>query len=63
VKGYLDQRWSEWFYGLTITNTESSEAVLSGTVSDQAALHGRGIKVWDLGLPMIEVHCVGVLAT
>jgi len=59
VKGHLgQQQWSDWFDGLTITNTESGEAVLSGTIVDQAALHGILIKVRDLGLPLIEVHCV-----
>ncbi len=55
VKGHLDGRWSEWFDGLEITNLENGEAMLSGEIVDQAALHGVLAKVRDLGLPLIAV--------
>ena len=55
VKGHLDGRWSEWFDGLVISNVEGGEAVLSGEIVDQAALHGVLNKVRDLGLPLIAV--------
>ncbi len=59
VKGHLDQRWSDWFDGLTITNAPNGEAILSGTIVDQAALHGVLMKVRDLGLPLLAVSLVG----
>ncbi len=59
VKGHLDDRWSEWFDGLKITNLENGEALLSGEIVDQAALHGVLAKVRDLGLPLVAVTCVG----
>jgi hypothetical protein len=55
VRGHLDDRWSAWFEGMTITNTGNGEAVLAGPVRDQAALHGLLIKIRDLGLPLIAV--------
>jgi len=55
VKGHLDGHWSEWFDGLQITNLENGEAVLSGEIVDQAALHGVLNKVRDLNLPLIAV--------
>ena len=58
VKGHLDGRWSEWFDGLDIINSENGVAVLSGEVVDQAALHGVLAKVRDLGLPLISVTSV-----
>jgi hypothetical protein len=58
VKGHLDERWSEWFDGLTITNLQSGEALLSGEIVDQAALHGVLSKVRDLNLPLIAVRIV-----
>ena len=58
VKGHLDQCWSTWFDGFTITNVENGEAILSGPLVDQAALHGVLMKVRDLGLPLIAVHRV-----
>ena len=59
VKGHLDGRRSEWFEGLTITHLDSGEAVLSGEIADQAALHGVLSKVRDLNLPLIAVSGVG----
>jgi hypothetical protein len=37
VKGCLDERWSEWFDGLEITNLENGETMLYGDIVDQAA--------------------------
>jgi len=59
VKGHLDGRWSEWFDGLVVTNLEGGEAVLSGEIVDQAALHGALAKVRDLGLPLLAVTSMG----
>jgi hypothetical protein len=59
VKGHLGDRWSGWFDGLEITNLENGEAVLSGEITDQAALHGVLAKVRDLGLPLVAVNSVG----
>ena len=55
VKGHLDGRWSEWFDGLTIANVENGDALLSGEIVDQSALHGVLNKVRDLGLPLMAV--------
>ena len=60
VKGHLDGRWSEWFDGLQITNLENGEAMLSGDIVDQAALHGMLNKVRDLGLPLVAVLSAGL---
>jgi hypothetical protein len=55
VKGYLDQERSSWFDGLAITNTADGETILSGPITDQAALHGVLLKIRDLGLALLEV--------
>ena len=55
VKGHLDGHWSEWFDGLTIANVENGDAILSGEIIDQSALHGVMNKVRDLGLPLVAV--------
>jgi len=59
VKGHLDPRWSEWFDGLEITNEPNGEALLSGYIADQVALHGVLDKVRDLSLQLISVTSVG----
>ena len=55
VKGHLDQRWSEWFDGMTITNGANGHAIISGPLVDQAALHSLLIKVYNLNLTLISV--------
>ena len=55
LKGHLDDRWADWFGGLTITIIDNGETLLTGPVIDQAALHGLLRKVRDLGMPLISV--------
>ena len=58
VKGHLDPCWSDWFDGLNVSHEANDEAVLTGPVVDQAALHGLLAKIRDLGLPLIAVSRV-----
>jgi hypothetical protein len=58
IKGHLNDRWSAWFGGLSITLEEDGDTLLTGPVIDQAALHGLLKKVRDLGLPLISVNHV-----
>ncbi len=55
VRGHLDQSWSDWFEGLAISNESNGDAVLAGSIVDQAALHGLLARVRDLGLPLLAV--------
>jgi hypothetical protein len=55
LKGHLDNRWSAWFEGLTITLEKDGDTLLTGLVVDQAALHGLLKKVRDLGMPLVSV--------
>jgi hypothetical protein len=55
VKGVLDSRWTAWFEGLAVT-TEEDETIITGSVSDQSALHGLLSKIRDLGLPLVSIN-------
>jgi hypothetical protein len=58
VGGHLDEHWSAWFGGLTLTRVDDGSTVLRGAVSDQAELHGLLAKIRDLGAPLLEVKVV-----
>jgi hypothetical protein len=58
IKGHLENRWANWFEGLTITLEANGETRLTGPVADQSALHGLLRKVRDLGMPLISVKCI-----
>ena len=55
IKGHLGRQWTNWFSGLTIT-LDNGDTLLTGSVVDQAALHGVLKKVRDLGMPLLSVN-------
>jgi hypothetical protein len=59
IKGHLSPQWTGWFEGLTITLEENGTTLLTGSVIDQAALHGLLKKVRDLGMPLLSLNSVG----
>ena len=58
VPGHLDESWSEWAGGMTVTVERDHDGLpvttLTGTV-DQAALQGLLRRLYSLGLPLISV--------
>ena len=57
VQGWLDETWTAWFAGMTITHI-GAHTTLAGVIQDQAALHGLLAQVRDLGLPLLVVQCL-----
>ena len=58
IKSHLGSEWTEWFEGLTVTQEENGDTLLTGLVVDQAALYGLLKKVRDLGMPLVSVNPV-----
>ena len=56
VKEQIDERWSDWLDGLTITHIEEDESLLTGLILDQSALYGLLSKLRDLGLSLSAVN-------
>lgn len=58
IKEHLDDRWAEWFEGLTITLEDNGDTILTGPVADQAALFGLLKRIRDLGMHLLSVNFV-----
>jgi len=58
LHGQLDQRWSNWFAGFTLTHESDGTTTLTGAVVDQAALHGLLRRVGDLGVTLISLKVI-----
>jgi hypothetical protein len=56
IEGHLGRAWAGWFAGLSIALEDNGDTLLTGTVVDQAALHGLLKKVRDLGAPLVSVN-------
>ena len=59
VEGRLDERWSDWFEGMTIIVEREGNGppitTLTGTVADQAALQGMLRALYTMGLAVRSV--------
>ena len=55
IGGHLDQHWSTWFDGFTLTHEDDGTSTLRGVVRDQSELHGLLNRVRDLGTTLISV--------
>ena len=59
LQGSLDEKWADWFDGFVLASRDSGETLLSGTVSDQAALQGVLGRIHSLGLTLLLVAQTG----
>ncbi len=58
IAGHLEDRWADWFEGLTFTHESDGTTTLSGPIKDQTALRGILNHISDLGLVLISVQSV-----
>lgn len=65
IQGFLDQQWQAEMGSLHIASylrgdgSVSPVTILVGEVADQAALEGILSLIYELGLPLLEVVCLG----
>ena len=62
IQGNLDASWSDRLGGVSIQSNNCTDTapvtMLSGSLSDQAALVGVLVALYDLGLPLLSVECL-----
>jgi hypothetical protein len=58
VDGHLDEHWSTWFGGFSLTREADGTTTLRGVVTDQAELHGLLARVRDVGATLLSVRAV-----
>jgi hypothetical protein len=61
VPGHLDESWSDWIGGMTITTESEGDGLPVTTLTgalDQAALQGLLRRLYSLGLPLVSVICL-----
>jgi hypothetical protein len=56
IDGHLDDHWSGWFGGLTLSRNSDGTSTLTGSVADQAELHGLLARLRDIGATLLDLH-------
>jgi hypothetical protein len=56
VQGHLDPSWRQRFEGLRIEHQNAGTTLLSGSLPDQAALHGVLLQIVRLGLTLLSLE-------
>ena len=55
IQGHLQDKWAEWFEGMTLTRQDDGTTTLCGSLPDQTALHGILLKIGNMNLKLILV--------
>ena len=58
VKGHVDEKWSDWFNGLTISHQDDGTTIFYGPLPDQTALHSVLDKIRDMNLSLVLVQLI-----
>ena len=62
VRGRLGEQWALWFEDMAVSVEASEEqpvtTLITGLMTDQAALYGLLSRIRDLGLPLLAVQRV-----
>jgi len=55
IRGHLQDKWADWFEGMTLTRESDGTTTLSGPLPDQTALHSVLLKIRNMNLTLISV--------
>jgi hypothetical protein len=56
VDGALGDHWASWLGDLTLTRHDDGTTTVSGSMADQAALHGVLGRLRDIGVTLLAVQ-------
>ena len=56
LQGHLDSRWADRLDGLAFALESDGMTTLTGSLADQAALHGLLARIRDLGVPIVSIR-------
>jgi hypothetical protein len=56
LQGHLDPRWADRLGGLALALESDGTTTLTGSLQDQAALHGLLARIRDLGVPIVSIQ-------
>jgi len=59
IQGHIGQNLSDWLQAFQIDYIENGVTVLTVPVIDQAALRGVINRLFDLGISIISIQCLG----
>jgi hypothetical protein len=55
IKGCIDPKWAGWLGGLSYSQSNTNQTILTGLLPDQAAVYGVISRMRDLGLDLFSV--------
>jgi hypothetical protein len=56
VAGHLDDHWSATLGNLTLVRRHDGTTILTGSLVDEAQLHGVLARIRDLGVPLLTLR-------
>ena len=56
LQGHLDSRWADRLGGMALALESDGITKLTGSIADQAALHGLLTRIRDLGLSIVSIQ-------
>lgn len=56
LQGHLEPRWADRLDGMALALESDGTTKLTGSLADQAALHGLLTRIRDLGLSIVSIQ-------